>query len=205
MAIDPAGRGKDETGYAVVKMLHGNLYLTASGGLLNGYSTESLKKLSEVAREQNVNQMIVESNFGDGMFSQLLKPVLASIYPCTIEEVRHSTQKEKRIIDTLEPVFNSHKLIVDEKIIKDDFESTQDLKYKLFYQITRLTRDRGALIHDDRLEALSMAVNYWTEIMDRDAEDAVSEHKENLLREELDRFMEHNIGRQKQNHNWINR
>jgi len=205
MAIDPAGRGKDETGYAVVKMLHGNLYLTASGGLLNGYSTESLRKLSEVAREQNVNQMIVESNFGDGMFSQLLKPVLASIYPCTIEEVRHSTQKEKRIIDTLEPVFNSHKLIVDEKIIKDDFESTQDLKYKLFYQITRLTRDRGALIHDDRLEALSMAVNYWTEIMDRDAEDAVSEHKENLLREELDRFMEHNIGRQRQNHNWINR
>ena len=200
MAIDPAGRGKDETGYAVVKMLHGYLYLTASGGLMNGYSTESLDVLAEVAKEQKVNQILVESNFGDGMFTQLLKPVLTKTYPCSIEEVRHSTQKEKRMIDTLEPVLNSHKMVIDEKIIKEDFESEQDLKYKLFYQLTRLTRDRGALIHDDRLEALSMAVNYWTEIMDRDAEDAVEEHKEHLLHLELEKFMDHAIGGTKTQH-----
>lgn len=205
MAIDPAGRGKDETGYAVVKMLHGNLYLTASGGLLNGYAVESLQKLTEVAQQQDVNQILVESNFGDGMFTQLLKPILSKTHPCSIEEVRHSTQKEKRLVDTLEPVFNSHKLIVDEKIITDDFESTQDLKYKLFYQVTRLTRERGALIHDDRLEALAMAVNYWTEIMDRDAEDAVAEHKEQLLMEELESFMENNTGKVITQSNWIRR
>jgi len=33
LAIDPAGRGQDETGYAVVKMLNGYLYVTDAGGL----------------------------------------------------------------------------------------------------------------------------------------------------------------------------
>ena len=33
MAIDPSGRGKDETGYAIVKMLNGYLYVVDAGGL----------------------------------------------------------------------------------------------------------------------------------------------------------------------------
>jgi len=32
MTIDPSGRGKDETSYAVVKYLHGRLYLLDCGG-----------------------------------------------------------------------------------------------------------------------------------------------------------------------------
>lgn len=33
MAIDPSGRGRDETSYAVLKYLHGMLFLTESGAL----------------------------------------------------------------------------------------------------------------------------------------------------------------------------
>ena len=62
MSIDPAGRGKDESAYAVVKMMKGQLYLTAAGGLQNGYSEESLEVLSKVAKQQNVNKIITESN-----------------------------------------------------------------------------------------------------------------------------------------------
>ena len=50
-----------------------------------------------------------------------------------------------------------------------------------------------------------MAVNYWTEIMDRDAEDAVAEHKEQLLMEELESFMENNTGKVITQSNWIRR
>ena len=203
MSIDPAGRGKDETAYAVVKMLKGQLYLTASGGLQNGYSEESLAALTKIAKQQNVNKIITESNFGDGMFTQLLKPVLTRVHPVTIEEVRHNVQKEKRIIDTLEPILNQHRLVVDEKVITDDYGSEVDLKYKLFYQLTRLTRDKGALIHDDRLDALSIAVNYWVETLDRDIEAAVVDHKRQLLDDELDKFMEHSIGRKPQRDSWI--
>ena len=86
------------------------------------------------------------------MATQLLKPVMSRIHPCEIEEVRHSIQKEKRIIDTLEPIMNTHRLVVDEDIIKQDFQLPPD--HQLFRQLTRITRDKGALRHDDQLDAL---------------------------------------------------
>ena len=203
MSIDPAGRGKDETAYTVVKMLKGQLYLTAAGGLQNGYADESLEVLCKVAKEQKVNKIIVESNFGDGMFTQLLKPILSRVHPVSIEEVRHNTNKEKRIIDTLEPILNQHRLVVDDKVIQQDYQSEVDLKYKLFYQLTRLTRDKGSLIHDDRLDALSIAVGYWVETLDRDIQQAVQDHKKDLLKKELDKFMESSIGRPQKRDNWV--
>ena len=40
MFIDPSGRGKDETSYACVKLLHGRPFLVASGGgYLRGLTT----------------------------------------------------------------------------------------------------------------------------------------------------------------------
>jgi hypothetical protein len=196
LAVDPAGRGKDETGYAVVKMLNGYLYVPAAGGLSGGYSEQTLTALAEMAKEHKVNYIITESNFGDGMFNELLKPYLTRIYPVSIEEVRHSTQKEKRIIDTLEPVMAGHKLVVDPDVVKEDYETIQkyphesQLKYSLFYQMSRLTRERGAITHDDRLDALSIAVAYWTEQMAQDAEVKIKERKDDMLNKELQKFQD---------------
>ncbi len=196
LSIDPAGRGKDETGYAVCKMLNGFLYVPSAGGLQGGYSEETLKYLCVLAKEHNVNTIIVESNFGDGMFVELIKPLLTKVHPCSIEEVRHSTQKERRIIDTLEPVMAGHKLIIDPEVVKEDFRSAQaypnesSLKYQLIYQLSRLTRDRGAITHDDRLDALSIAVAYWTEQMAQDASQKMEDRKEDLLREDLQKFQD---------------
>ena len=196
MSIDPAGRGTDETGYAVVKMLNGNLFVPEAGGLQGGYSEETLTNLANIAKHHKVNYIIVESNFGDGMFNQLMMPVLRKIYPCTIEEVRHNIQKEKRIIDTLEPVLNQHRLIIDPKVIKNDFDSAQSyppeqqLKYQLIYQLSRLTKDRGALTHDDRLDALSIAINYWVEQMAQDADEQIKTRRKDLVDKELELFKE---------------
>lgn len=201
MSIDPAGRGKDKTAYCVLKMLHGVLYLTAIGGLDGGYSEETLRKLAGIAKSHKVNEIVIESNFGDGMATQLLKPILAEIHPCNVEEVRHSIQKEKRIIDTLEPIMNNHKLVVDESIIKDDFKFEPD--HQLFRQMTRITRDKGALRHDDQIDALAIAANYWVEVMDRDQVLSYNQHKEQLLDEELDRFMESATGRTTEKDRWI--
>jgi hypothetical protein len=202
MSIDPSGRGKDETGYAVVKMLTGNLYLTDGGGISGGYEEATLIHLAETAKRNQVKLIVVESNFGDGMFTQLLKPVLGRIYPCTVEEVRHSQQKEHRIIDTLEPVMSTHRLIVDQKLIQKDHDTARDPKYALFYQMTRLTKDRGSLIHDDRLDALAIAVNYWTEHMARDNDKAVSQIKSSLLKDELKNFIKNAIGKPTKRPSW---
>lgn len=202
MSIDPAGRGADRTGFAVVKMLHGILYVTACGGLIGGYSDSTLEELSTIAKHQNVNYVVIESNFGDGMATALLKPIMARIHPCSIEEVRHSKQKELRIIDTLEPVMNQHRLVVSQELIKDDFKL--DLDHQLFKQMTRITKDKGSIRHDDQLDALSIAVNYWVERMDRDQELSFNEHKNDLLRKDLDRFMENAVGRKPSNSRWFN-
>ena len=194
MSIDPAGRGEDKTAYAVLKMLHGVLYLTDIGALDGGYSDATLEELSAIAKRNKVNNVVIESNFGDGMATALLKPVMARIHPCQIEEVRHNIQKEKRIIDTLEPIMNTHRLVVDELTIKEDFKLEPN--HQLFRQLTRITRDKGALRHDDQIDALAIAANYWVERMDRDQTLSYQQHKDELINKDLERFMEHTVGRQ---------
>jgi hypothetical protein len=195
LSIDPSGRGKDETGYAVVKMLNGYLYVAECGGLIGGYKDENLKTLSVIAKRNNVNLILIESNFGDGMFMELLKPVLRKIHNVTIEEIRSNVQKEKRIIDTLEPVMNQHRLVVDPKVIEKDYKTVQDYpiesqaRYMLFHQMTRITKDRGALVHDDRLDALQMAVQYWVDFMAADAEMEIRSRKEDLFDIEIENFI----------------
>ena len=201
MSIDPAGRGEDKTAYAVLKMLHGVLYLTDVGALEGGYSDSTLEELSSIAKRNKVNYVVIESNFGDGMATALLKPVMAKIHPCEIEEVRHNIQKEKRIIDTLEPIMNGHRLVVDEQIIKDDFKLEPN--HQLFRQLTRITKDRGALRHDDQIDALAIAANYWVERMDRDQTLSYNQHKDELINKDLDKFMQHTIGRQPKRENFL--
>jgi hypothetical protein len=195
MAIDPSGRGSDETSYCVLKMLNGFLYCPDAGGVEGGYSGQTLESLVDIAKRNKVNYVLVESNFGDGMFSELIKPYFTKAYPVTLEEVRHSKQKELRIIDTLEPVMNQHRLVFDKDVIQKDYDSIQKYpndiaqRYSLFYQMTRITKDRGALAHDDRLDALAMATAYWVEQMATDADELMVERHNELLDIELDKFI----------------
>ena len=194
LSIDPSGRGKDETGYAVVKMLNGQLFVPDAGGIKGGYDTKTLQQLVAIAKDNKVNKVVIESNFGDGMFMELIKPLFRTTYPVTIEEVRHNKQKELRIVDTLEPVLNSHRLIVDPSVIQDDYRSAlsypieQQTRYMLMYQLSRITRDRGSLVHDDRLDALSIAVGYWVQQMAADVNQSMIDRQQELLEEELTKF-----------------
>ena len=194
LSIDPSGRGKDETGYAVVKMLNGQLFVPDAGGIRGGYDTKTLQQLVAIAKDNKVNTVVIESNFGDGMFMELIKPLFRTTYPVTIEEVRHNKQKELRIVDTLEPVLNSHRLIIDPTVINNDYRSAlsypieQQTRYMLMYQLSRITRDRGSLVHDDRLDALSIAVGYWVQQMAADVNQSMIDRQQELLHEELTNF-----------------
>ena len=201
MWIDPSGRGADETSFVVLKMLNGYLYLRRMGGFKDGYSTETLTKLAHIAREEKVNFVGTESNFGDGMFSQLFMPYLKRIHPCQIEENRSIGQKEARIIDTLEPIMNQHRLVVNSNLFEEDLREP-DVRYQLFYQMTRMTRERGALAKDDRLDVLSMAVAYYSELMNRDVEDLMAEHDAELQQIELDKFLGMFDHKHNSNKNW---
>ena len=186
MAIDPAGRGSDESAYAVVKALNGYLFLMDVGGFTEGYSDLALTQMAQLAKFWQVNEVIVEANFGDGMFTKIMSPIFAKIHPCAITEVKHTKQKELRIIDTLEPILMRHKLIVNQSVIESDYRRyEQGQAYSLIYQMTRICRDKNAIAHDDRLDAVTMAAAYWLKAMDMDG-DKKKEVSERSIEEMMD-------------------
>jgi hypothetical protein len=100
----------------------------------------------------------------------------------------------------LEPLLNSHRLIISQALVTKDFESTQRYtheraaEYQLFWQLTHLTRDKGSLAHDDRVDALAIACGYFAAQMAQDTEKRIEQSREALMKEELARYMKHAIG-----------
>ena len=193
MCIDPSGRGKDQTGYAVLYYLNGYIFLMEVGGLLGGYSDSVLNKLALTAKKYKVQQVVIEGNFGDGMYTKLFQPVLAKVYPngAGVTEVKSTGQKQLRIIDTLEPVISNHKLCTTPECIRNDYATVpqNDYKYACFYQMTRITQDRGALVHDDRLDALAIGVKYLVQFMGIDADQGIKQVTEQWLQDSMQSLM----------------
>jgi len=210
MHIDPSGKGFDETAAVILGSLYGRLYLIDIVGIQGeGYSDNALIQLAEAAKYNKVHKVIIEANFGGGMFTQLFKPVLRGIYPdCTVSEVTCNRQKEVRVIETLEPLMNQHKLVVNLEVVEKDLRpvetfmlreiaphSEEEAKhnpqnYSLFYQLTRITKDKGSLIHDDRLDALAGACEYFLKQMSQDTSKAKQLNESKLLDIELKKFKE---------------
>lgn len=188
MHIDPSGRGKDQTAYVVTKMLNGFVHIVRWGGLPGGYEEETLTALALIAKEENVNSVQVEGNFGDGMYLSLFSPVLLKHHRCSLEEYTVSGQKEARIIDKLEPALNQHRLVLNKSIVEPDSQVERIVNSGL-YQLTHMTRDKGALKHDDLADVLAEAVGYWVESINNDVNEEEKKHREKLKDEDLKRFM----------------
>ena len=195
MVIDPSGRGKDETSFAIGLQLNGNIWIPEVDGSKSflpnedsGYSDQVLTYLAKKAKQYKVHDIIIEDNFGDGMFTRIFKPILFKYHKCNVEEVKQHLQKETRIIDTMEPVMNAHRLIFDKAVIEHDLLTMETIgqKYALFYQMTRLTKDKGSLKHDDRLDALAMLVYHFIEQMDLYDQDQEKLYQEQELDKELE-------------------
>jgi hypothetical protein len=195
MSIDPSGKGKDETAYTVTKFLNGNIYLLDVGGFNSGYSEHTLTKLVQIAKKHKVKKLLIEENFGQGMFNELLKPYLIKEYPCTIESIRQQSNKHRRILDTLEPLMAQHRLVVCPTVIRKDYDETNAmypqetaLRYQLFYQISRLQKGVHTLAQDDRIDALQMSCYYWVQQLAKDQDLAYKHRKEDKFRMELEKY-----------------
>ncbi len=195
LVIDPSGRGKDETGYAVLYQLNGYIFLMDAGGFRGGYEDTTLQALANIAKIYKVNEVVIEGNFGDGMYLKLFAPVLTATFPCAITEVKSKGQKEMRICDVLEPVLGSHRLVIQESLIDKDYrtafnnDGTLDTGYSLLYQLTRITRERGSLAHDDRLDALAIGVQFFTDAMEKDSKVGEQEMLTEFLESHLENAM----------------
>ncbi len=187
MYVDPAGGGAngDETGYAVSGFLNGNIYLLAAGGLPGGYGTAQMQQLADIAKDWEVQVVRVEKNMGYGAFTQVWQPLLKATHPtCSIDEDYVTGQKELRIIETLEPIISRGSLIINEAIAEEDlrncerYETSKRVVYSLFHQISKMTRERGALAHDDRVDAVEGACRYWANMLALDQEKRLAKQRE---------------------------
>ena len=176
--VDPSGRGRDETGLVVASATPtGYICIHEMTGIQGGYDEETLTKIARMANQYKCKLIRYEGNFGDGMFGQLLQPVVKRICgQVGVEEFKVSGAKEQRILDTLEPVVATGRLVMDPRALKDSESQVQ---------LTRLSNQRGALKHDDRVDALSHAVHYYSEMLGVDVDAVIAANEQKARDEEL--------------------
>ena len=192
-AVDPSGRGTDETAACYLSQKNGLIYLHEMRAYRDGYSDSTLLDILKGCKKYNAKTLVVETNFGDGIVSELFKKHLQQTKQnIFVDEVRANVRKEDRIIDSLEPVLNQHRLIVDRGVVEWDYSSNKDsapesrLLYMLFYQMSRMCRMKFAVKHDDRLDCLAMGVKYFTDALSISAQEQINLRK----REEWDDILE---------------
>jgi len=183
-SVDPSGRGTDETAAAFISQRNGFLYLHEMRAYRDGYSDNTLLDILKGCSKFNVTKLVIETNFGDGIVAELFKKhLIQTKQGIDVEEVRATVRKEQRIIDTMEPVLNQHRLVVDRSVVDWDYNSNKDappesrLLYMLFYQMSRMCREKGAVKHDDRLDCLSQGVQYFTDAMSISAQEQINFRK----------------------------
>jgi len=192
-SVDPSGRGSDETAACYISQKNGFLYLHEVRAYKDGYSDNTLLDILKGCKKYNVSTLVVETNFGDGIVSELFKKHLQQTKQnIFVDEVRANVRKEDRIIDSLEPVLNQHRLVVNRSVIDWDYNSNKEhppeqrLLYMLFYQMSRMCRMKYAVKHDDRIDCLAQGVKYFTDSLSISAQAQIDLKK----REEWDDILE---------------
>lgn len=207
--IDPSGRGADETTLTIIGVLHSTPFLLKQAGWMDGFGEETLKGIAKLLVAFGVNKCRVEEDFGQGMFAKLLEPVVRQEWlkfnkdkpkgeqgATAIESERSAkVQKELRILEVLEPIFQAHRLVVAKEVFEEDHTQVQKRdgtelrdRYSLMYQITRLTREKGCLSHDDRVEGLAGALNMVRDLLGIHPAKAASDAEDRRIEEEFDKM-----------------
>ena len=196
-SVDPSGRGTDETAAAFISQRNGFLYLHEMRAYRDGYSDSTLLDILRGCRKYGVTKLVIETNFGDGIVCELFKKHLQNTKQAIdVEEIRANVRKEDRIIDSLEPVLNQHRLIVNRSVIEWDYKSNSDeapelrLMYMLFYQMSRMCREKGAVKHDDRLDCLAQGVKYFTDAMSISANESIRIREAEEWKDMMDAWMD---------------
>lgn len=168
--VDPApgGANGDETAYAIGGFLNGNVILLAAGGIPGGYDSEKLERLALIFKAYDkLDGITIEKNMGFGAFREVWTPILRKHLQCQLEDDLVTGQKEARIINTLAPLMGRGGLIIDESVITEDreccarYSNSMQQSYSLFFQLAKMSMARGALVHDDRADALEGLVRHF--------------------------------------------
>jgi hypothetical protein len=197
--VDPSGEGEDETTWTIGAGLLGRVFALFQGASKDGHSSFVLKQIAADCKRWGVKTVRVESNFGQGMFGELLQPHFADIGGMvSIEEERQgATMKERRIVQTLEPLVTDHRLVVNASLLRNDFivdyptmEAAKRRYHRLTYQMTRISATRGAVRFDDRVDGLSGLAKHFIGVLTRQLQQAKEDGKLKAVEVEATRIIE---------------
>ena len=117
---------------------------------------------------------------------QLLADVAAGkvdvIVVYKVDRLTRSLADFARIVDTLEPVLNQHRLVIDAAAARKDSSGDEESRFSLLYQLTHITKERGSLRHDDVLDALAHGVAYFRDQLARDTDRAEQHYRTSVRR-----------------------
>ena len=60
----------------------------------------------------------------------------------------------------------------------------------LFYQMSRMCREKGAVKHDDRIDCLAQGVKYFTDTLSISAQEEINQRKKDDWNDMLEAFMD---------------
>jgi putative DNA maturase B len=216
-AIDPAGQGGDETVLMAGCSVGRTIHILDMDAFRGGLGPDTADRILHFFRRNKVEFVYVEKNMGHGLFGLGLRNLLQGtdqehLASCITEE--YSTgQKEKRIIETLRPLMERHRICIHRRVLDQDMKlllvyGIQERRvFSLMHQLTNITVDRGSLLHDDRLDALAMLVSRLAPAVMNDPLKQVEEAEEAKVRDWLENplgmpWIEHQTPQQLQHMEW---
>lgn len=197
--IDTSGGGTDETTWTIGAELLGRVFALWQGASVEGHTLGTLKRIAEDCKKWGVQTIEIEANFGGEMFGELLRPVCADIFyePEIISLPAKQVRKEVRIVENVEPLASSHRLVVNAELLRQDFfvdyedvEAGKRRYYRLTYQYSRMTKAKGAVPHDDRVEGISALVGHFIGMLQRRLHQAKEEGKVRAMEAEAEALIE---------------
>lgn len=213
--IDPAGRGEDKVGVAVIGHLGGFFHVKCLRGLDGGYDAATCETIADLMRKHGVREVYCERNFGGGMFDVLLEPYLRRLalkpgenplYPdgwsCSIIDDHYATQswgtKEQRIVEIVESFTSQHRVVIDEEVARNkDFQ----------HQYTRLRPEKNCLgFSPNEMDALAGCFLAWRMELSLDPDKQLERLTRDDTVMEFDKITDFLLGRgrkKKPSVNWL--
>lgn len=194
MWVDPSGEGVDKTAYAIGSQLNGYVWCHEVVGIDGlGYGPEALATICLAAKRCRVRTIYVEKTWGQGMFGQLLRaelkrhfcvpgvdPECPDGWTCDVVDmpIQGQGHKEKRILRAAEGPLQNHRVVIDPSVARS--KSFQ-------YQLAHIHNERGALQHDDEIEAFAMMLWCWREELSQNTTQAAERARQLSEQEALAR------------------
>lgn len=174
-ALDIAGAGADRMVLCIVSMAAATFFVKHMAIMQGGLEAGNLQRIAELCREHGATELVYEKNADPtGAFGNLLTRAIQEatvekgqemLYPegwsCQVT-AKHSTgQKELRIINSIEPLLASHRIVVAPQVLEPQCHGHPEHEFQ--FQFTRITRERNSLPHDDAVDAFALGLAAWTD------------------------------------------